>query len=133
MALTWQVAECDHGHAGRERDRQALGPAVALEGLPVGYFQYGNLEEGISFTDYAEGNLDDTAFTEISINPEENYVYIVSLGNEIPVEEELEARETSLPSAHSANGRTEEAESLRGAQLLVLVGVRERGSPRQAR
>ena len=62
-----------------------------LEGLPVGYFQYGNLEEGISFTDYAEGNLDDTAFTEISINPEENYVYIVSLGNEIPVEEELEA------------------------------------------
>jgi len=62
-----------------------------LEGLPVGYFQYGNLEEGISFTDYAEGNLDDTAFTEISTNPEENYVYIVSLGNEIPVEEELEA------------------------------------------
>ncbi|MBW8244539.1 hypothetical protein K1F50_17155 [Muricauda oceani] len=62
-----------------------------LEGLPVGYFQYGNLEEGISFTDYPEGNLDDTAFAEISTNPEENYVYIVSLGNEIPSEEELEA------------------------------------------
>ena len=62
-----------------------------LEGLPVGYFQYGNLEEGISFTDYPEGNLDDTAFAEISINPAENYVYIVGLGNKIPVEEELEA------------------------------------------
>ena len=43
------------------------------------------------------------------------------------------ARDTLFSSAHSANGCTEEAESLRGAQLLVLVGVRERGAPGQAR
>lgn len=61
-----------------------------LEGLPVSYNQYGNLDEGISFTDNPEGTLEDTAFSEISTTAEENYVYIVSLGNEIPIEEELE-------------------------------------------
>lgn len=55
-----------------------------LEGLPVGYYQYGNLEEGISFTDNAAGTLDGTAFAEVSTNAEENFVYIVSLGYEIP-------------------------------------------------
>tara|TARA_B100000949_G_scaffold232726_1_gene247602 strand:+ start:30405 stop:31913 length:1509 start_codon:yes stop_codon:yes gene_type:complete len=57
-----------------------------LEGLPVGYYQYGNLEEGISFTDNAEGTLEGTAFSEVSTTAEENYVYIVSLGYEIPTE-----------------------------------------------
>ena len=55
-----------------------------MEGLPVGYYQYGNLEEGISFTDNAEGTLEGTAFSEVSSTAEENYVYIVSLGYEIP-------------------------------------------------
>ncbi|NVN17630.1 hypothetical protein GUA46_04695 [Muricauda sp. HICW] len=55
-----------------------------LEGLPVSYYQYGNLDEGISFTDNAEGTLEGTAFSEVSTTAEENYVYIVSLGFEIP-------------------------------------------------
>jgi len=57
-----------------------------VEGLPVGYEQYGNLDNGISFTDNAEGTLDGTTFSEISATAEENYVYIVSLGYEIPTE-----------------------------------------------
>ncbi|MDF0717991.1 HmuY family protein [Muricauda sp. 334s03] len=61
-----------------------------LEGLPVGYYQYGNLDEGISFTDNPEGTLEDTAFSEVSTTAEENHVYIVSMGNEIPIEGELE-------------------------------------------
>ena len=60
--------------------------AGLLEGLPVGYEQYGNLDEGISFTDNAEGTLEGTAFSEVSTTAEENYVYIVSLGYEIPTE-----------------------------------------------
>ena len=55
-----------------------------LEGLPVGYYQYGNLDEGISFTDNAEGTLEGTAFSEVSTTATENYVYILSLGYEIP-------------------------------------------------
>lgn len=55
-----------------------------LEGLPVSYYQYGNLDEGISFTDNAEGTLEGTAFSEVSTTAEENFVYIVSLGFEIP-------------------------------------------------
>ena len=60
--------------------------AELLVGLPVGYNQYGNLEAGISFTDGPEGTLEGTAFAEISTTPEENYVYLVSLGKEIPTE-----------------------------------------------
>lgn len=60
--------------------------AELLAGLPVGYEQYGNLDEGISFTDNAEGTLEGTAFAEVSTTPEENYVYLVSLGKEIPTE-----------------------------------------------
>lgn len=57
-----------------------------LAGLPVGYTQYGNLEGEISFTDRPEGALEGTAIAEVSTTAEENYVYIVSLGNEIPSE-----------------------------------------------
>ncbi|KAB5489520.1 HmuY family protein [Flagellimonas hadalis] len=60
--------------------------AELLVGLPVGYNQYGNLEAGISFTDSPEGTLEGTAFAEISTTAEENYVYLVSLGKEIPTE-----------------------------------------------
>lgn len=60
--------------------------AELLVGLPVGYTQYGNLEEGISFTDRPEGTLESTAIAEVSTTAENNYVYIVSLGNEIPTD-----------------------------------------------
>ncbi|MBC6997830.1 HmuY family protein [Cytophaga sp. FL35] len=55
-----------------------------LIGLPVGYSQYGNLAEGIKFTDDKEGSLEGTAFGEISTTAEENNVFIVGLGAEIP-------------------------------------------------
>lgn len=55
-------------------------------GLPIGYGQYGNINEGIIFTDNAEGTLEGTVFSEISTTPEENYVYLVSLGKEIPTD-----------------------------------------------
>lgn len=55
-----------------------------LVGLPVGYAQYGNLGEGIRFTDDKEGSLEGTAFAEVSTVPEENNVYIVGLGTAIP-------------------------------------------------
>lgn len=58
--------------------------ADLLVGLPIGYGQYGNQEEGISFTDNLAGTLDGTAFTPISTTAGENYVYIVSLGASIP-------------------------------------------------
>ena len=58
-----------------------------IEGLPINYYQYGNLEEGISFTDSREGELTGTAFGEISTTDSENNVYIVNLGNQIPTEE----------------------------------------------
>ncbi|WP_108422770.1 HmuY family protein [Flagellimonas amoyensis] len=60
--------------------------AELLVGLPVGYNQYGDLEAGISFTDSPEGTLEGTAFAEISTTAEENYVYLVSLGKEIPTQ-----------------------------------------------
>jgi hypothetical protein len=60
--------------------------AELTAGLPIGYNQYGNLEQGISFTDGPEGTLEGTAFAEISTTPEENYVYLVSLGKEIPTD-----------------------------------------------
>lgn len=60
--------------------------AELLVGVPVGYHQFGDLEAGISFTDSPEGNLEGTAFAEVSTDPEENFVYLVSLGNEIPTE-----------------------------------------------
>lgn len=60
--------------------------AELLVGLPVGYNQYGDLEAGVSFTDSPEGTLEGTAFAEISTTAEENYVYLVSLGKEIPTE-----------------------------------------------
>ncbi|WP_179352283.1 HmuY family protein [Winogradskyella vidalii] len=58
--------------------------AELMEGLPVGYYQYGNLDAGISFTDSKEGELTGTAFEEISTTDSDNNVYIVNLGNEIP-------------------------------------------------
>lgn len=60
--------------------------AELLVGLPVGYTQYGNIDEGIVFTDNKEGTLEATAFAEVSTTAEENFVYIVSLGSEIPTE-----------------------------------------------
>ncbi|MBD3862944.1 HmuY family protein [Olleya marilimosa] len=57
-----------------------------IEGLPINYYQYGNLEEGISFTDSKEGELTGTAFGEISTTDSENNVYIINLGNDIPTE-----------------------------------------------
>lgn len=53
-------------------------------GLPVGYTQYGDAENGIVFTDLASGNLDETAIAEVSTTESENSVYIVSLGSSIP-------------------------------------------------
>ncbi|MBU2929934.1 HmuY family protein [Winogradskyella psychrotolerans] len=58
--------------------------AELMEGLPVGYYQYGDLDAGISFTDSKEGELAGTAFDEISSTDSDNNVYIVNLGNEIP-------------------------------------------------
>ncbi|MBU2940965.1 HmuY family protein [Lacinutrix sp. C3R15] len=58
--------------------------AELIEGLPVNYYQYGDLDAGISFTDSKEGELSGTAFEEISTTDSENNVYIVNLGNEIP-------------------------------------------------
>ncbi len=55
-------------------------------GLPVSYPQYGNVAENLVFTDNREGTLEGTAFAEISTTADENHVYIVSLGNEIPSE-----------------------------------------------
>lgn len=59
-----------------------------VEGLPVGYSQYGNLEEGIAFTDSPSGNLEETAFDKISTEAGENEVYILSLGATIPAADE---------------------------------------------
>ena len=58
--------------------------AELMQGLPVGYYQYGNLDAGISFTDSKEGELTGTAFDEISTTDSDNNVYIVNLGSEIP-------------------------------------------------
>ena len=58
--------------------------AELMEGLPVNYYQYGDLNAGISFTDSKEGELTSTAFKEISTTDSENNVYIINLGNEIP-------------------------------------------------
>lgn len=60
--------------------------AELLPGLPVGYHQFGDLEAGVSFTDSPEGSLEGTAFAEVSTDPEENFVYLLSLGSEIPTE-----------------------------------------------
>src|SRR5690606_19413797 len=69
---------------GQTDDVTVTTVADLLVGLPIGYGQYGNLEEGISFTDNLQGTLDGTAFTPISTTAEENYVYIVGLGASIP-------------------------------------------------
>ncbi|WP_417875836.1 HmuY family protein [Winogradskyella sediminis] len=58
--------------------------AELIQGLPVGYYQYGDLDAGISFTDSKEGELTGTAFNAISTTATDNNVYIVNLGNEIP-------------------------------------------------
>ncbi|UII78371.1 HmuY family protein [Flagellimonas sp. CMM7] len=60
--------------------------AELIAGLPVGYTQYGNVAENLVFTDNRQGGLEGTAFAAISTTAEENYVYIVGLGNEIPTE-----------------------------------------------
>ncbi|MBR9855450.1 MAG: hypothetical protein GYB37_12885, partial [Algicola sp.] len=41
---------------------------------------------GVSFTDDAEGSLNGTAIAEVSTSAEENFVYIVNLGKEVPTE-----------------------------------------------
>lgn len=58
--------------------------AELMQGLPVNYYQYGDLNAGISFTDTKEGELTGTAFEEISTIDSENNVYIINLGNGIP-------------------------------------------------
>ncbi|WP_422107898.1 HmuY family protein [Winogradskyella sp.] len=58
--------------------------AELMQGLPVGYTQYGDINAGVSFTDSKEGELTGTAFDEISTTDSSNNVYIVHLGNEIP-------------------------------------------------
>ncbi|WP_338732403.1 HmuY family protein [Mangrovimonas cancribranchiae] len=58
--------------------------AELMQGLPVGYTQYGDLDASISFTDSKEGELTGTAFSEISTTDSDNNVYVVNLGNEIP-------------------------------------------------
>ncbi|WP_179335491.1 HmuY family protein [Winogradskyella costae] len=58
--------------------------AELIEGLPVGYYQYGDLDAGISFTDNKEGGLSGTAFGDISTTDTDNNVFIVNLGNDIP-------------------------------------------------
>jgi hypothetical protein len=58
--------------------------AELMQGLPIGYTQYGDLDAGISFTDSKEGELTGTAFNEISATDGANNVYIVNLGNEVP-------------------------------------------------
>lgn len=60
--------------------------AELMQGLPVSYYQYGDLDAGISFTDSKEGELSGTAFEEVSTTDSSNNVYIVNLGNEIPTE-----------------------------------------------
>ena len=57
-----------------------------LQGLPVGYFQYGDIQENIVFTDSGAGELEGTAFAEVSTTASENNVYIIGLGNAIPTE-----------------------------------------------
>ncbi|RJE71741.1 HmuY family protein [Reichenbachiella sp. MSK19-1] len=55
-----------------------------LGGLELGYSMYG------PYTDIKEGTLEGTAISEISATDEDNKVYIVSLGSEIPEEHNLE-------------------------------------------
>lgn len=55
-------------------------------GLPIDYGMYGNLAEGINFTDTPEGTLAGTAMAEVSTVPEENFVHLISLGSEIPTD-----------------------------------------------
>ncbi|NJB83701.1 HmuY family protein [Wenyingzhuangia aestuarii] len=73
--------------------------AELLVNLPVGYSQFSNLAEGIVFTDSKEGNLDETAFAEVSTTASENNVYLVSLGNEIPTDA-AEAGSINTTGAH---------------------------------
>ncbi|MEO1009659.1 MAG: HmuY family protein [Bacteroidota bacterium] len=61
-----------------------VGELVA--GLPVAYPQYGNVATNLVFTDNREGTLEGTAFAAVSTTADQNNVYIVSLGNEIPTE-----------------------------------------------
>lgn len=60
--------------------------AELIQELPVAYTQYGNSAENLVFTDNKEGTLEGTAFAEISTTADNNNVYIVSLGSEIPTE-----------------------------------------------
>lgn len=57
-----------------------------IAGLPLGYAQYGDEENGVVFTDEASGNLEGTAIEEVSTTDSENNVYVISLGTEIPEE-----------------------------------------------
>ncbi|MFI2744638.1 HmuY family protein [Zhouia sp. PK063] len=57
-----------------------------LEGLPLGYSMYGDLDEDISFTDGKSGALNETAIAAISTTASANHVYVVSLGSAIPAE-----------------------------------------------
>lgn len=55
-----------------------------LAGLPVEYSMYGDIENGISFTDSSTGDLDETAIGDIVTAEDEAEVFVVSLGAEIP-------------------------------------------------
>ena len=55
-----------------------------LEGLPMDYSMYGNLETGIRFTDSQDGNLSTTAIGSPATSEEEAPVILVSLGSSIP-------------------------------------------------
>lgn len=55
-------------------------------GLPLGYSMYGDLENGIFFTDSKEGGLNGTTIAEVSTTDADNKVYVVSAGSEIPTE-----------------------------------------------
>lgn len=53
-------------------------------GLPLGYSMYGDLGNGVTFTDSKEGALSGTTIAEVSTTESNNKVYIVSAGSEIP-------------------------------------------------
>lgn len=55
-------------------------------GLPLGYGMYGDLDNGISFSDSGNGALSGTAIAEVSATATDNKVYIVSAGSDIPTE-----------------------------------------------
>lgn len=62
------------------------GVGELIAGLPLSYYMYGDLDNGISFTDTKEGEPGGTAIAEISTTASDNNVYIISAGSTIPTE-----------------------------------------------